>query len=223
MLQARGSGLPEAEKPDGQRVQMLTNQNNKLSAQLEVQRKEIATLEAKVAQMESKQIDYEQTLSCVDRLWTQLNDDILFLARRSALDKDNNDKPSASGQEHHTSNGRASGQGMEGVSDPFLLRLVHDDSAAAKVVAAKVKELTEDATEVETALLRRSETTKECLAHLLDLQRQQEQRIAELAGTLGSNAGPAVQEEVIVEQCGNPCGMASYNYSLLPLSCTRPA
>ncbi len=58
MLQARGSGLPDAEKPDGQRIQMLTNQNNKLSAQLEVQRKEIATLEAKVSQMENKKIDY---------------------------------------------------------------------------------------------------------------------------------------------------------------------
>ena len=197
MLQARGSGLPDAEKPDGQRIQMLTNQNNKLSAQLEVQRKEIATLEAKVSQMENKQLDYEQTLSCVDRLWTQLNDDILFLARRSALEEENNDKPSTSGQEHHTSNGQ---QGVEGVSDPFLLRLVHNDCAAAKVVAAKVKELTEDATEVETALLRRSETTKACLAHLLDLQRQQEQRIAELAGQLGSNAGPAVQEEVLLEQ-----------------------
>jgi hypothetical protein len=197
MLQARGSGLQEADKPDGQRIQMLTYQNSKLSAQLEVQRKEIAALEAKMSQMDNKQIDYEQTLSCVDRLWTQLNDDISFLAKRTALDEDTSDAPSNSGQDHLTSNGSSSGDVLPNITDPFLQRLVRSHSAASKVVAAKSKELTEDATDVETALLRRSEATKACLARLLDLQRQQEQRVAELASSLGKDAGSALQDEVL--------------------------
>ena len=196
MLQARGSGLPEAEKPDGQRIQMLTYQNGKLSAQLEVQRKEIAALEAKVTQMDNKQIDYEQTLSCVDRLWTQLNDDILFLTKRTALEEDTSEAPSHSGQDHLTSNGSSPGKGAQTISDPFLQRLVWSHSAASKAVAAKSKELTEDATEVETALLRRSESTKACLARLLDLQSQQEQRVADLASRLGKDAEVALQDEV---------------------------
>lgn len=196
MLQARGSGLPEADKSDGQRIQMLTYQNSKLSAQLEVQRGEIADLEAKVVQMENAQTDYEQTLSCVDRLWTQLNDDIRFLAKRTAQDDDSTNEPSVSGQDHLTSNGISLEQGGPNVRDPFLMRLVRADSAAARIVATKTKELTEDATEVETALLRRSEATKACLARLLELQSQQEQRVAELATCLGKEAGSAVEEEV---------------------------
>ena len=178
-------------------MQMLSYQNSKLSAQLEVQRQEIADLEAKVTSLQSKQIDYEQTLSCVDRLWTQLNEDVAYLVSRlNGYSEDSNRAASASGEDHLQSNGTSSPQQLAGIEDPFLLRLVCANGTAASAVAEKSRELKEDATEVEAALLQRSQATKAVLARLLDLQTQQQQRHAELAGQLGREAGPAAEEEV---------------------------
>ena len=171
---------------------MLSYQNSKLSAQLEVQRKEIADLEAKVTLMEGKQIDYEQTLCFVDRLWTQFYEDFAFLCRRCNGFEDSSHAASTSGEDHLTGNGTASPQ----LDDPFLHRLVRDNSAAAKVVAEKSKELIEDATDVEAVLLQRSRATKGMLARLLDQQAEQQQRVAELASQLGREAGPAAEEQV---------------------------
>ena len=196
MLQARSSGLAAADGQDG-KVQMLSYQNSKLSAQLEVQRQEIADLEAKVTSLQSKQIDYEQTLSCVDRLWTQLNEDVMYLvSRANGYSEDSNHTASTSGEDHLTGNGTASPQQLAGIEDPFLLRLVSANSAAASVVAEKSRELKEDATEVEAALLRRSQATKAALARLLDLLTRQQQQRAEVAAKLGREAGPAAEEEV---------------------------
>lgn len=195
MLQHKGSGLPDAGKADGQRLQMLADQNSKLSAQLEVQRKENYDLEAKVSNLQSKQIDYEQTLSCVDRLWTQLNDDITFMARRAGFVEDGDSASSASGQDHLTGNG-ISNTAMQDIEDPFLRRLVRADSAAATIVSAKSKELREDSTDVEAVLMQRSAATKKCLAQLLEKQVQHQQSLAELVSRLGRDAGPSVEEEV---------------------------
>jgi E3 ubiquitin-protein ligase BRE1 len=195
MLQARGSGLPEAEKADGQRLQMLSNQNSKLSAQLEVERKKIQDLNAKVSYLESKRTDYEQSLSCVNRIWDQLNKDIIFMARRAESVGENHDSASTSGQDHQTGNG-ISASALPDIDDPFLRRLVCADREATSFVADRCKELKDDATDVETALLQKSAVTKACLADLLERQARQEQRVAELFSHLGRDGGPSLDEEV---------------------------
>ena len=55
----------------------------KILEKVEAQRTEINDLQAKVTSLEAKQIEYEQTLSCVDRQWTQINEDIVYMSQQA--------------------------------------------------------------------------------------------------------------------------------------------
>lgn len=70
-------------KPGAPNSSLLQFQNQKLSAQLEVQRKEITELESKVEELKKKEGDYADTLLCVNRLWNQVQSDIQLLCTRA--------------------------------------------------------------------------------------------------------------------------------------------
>lgn len=102
MLQSKGSGFSSGGLQAGAVVP-----HSKILEKVEAQRTEINDLQAKLSNLEAKQIDYEQTLSCVDRQWTQVNEDIIYMgqqARGFGFPKSDTDMPEASitGQDHPT-------------------------------------------------------------------------------------------------------------------------
>ena len=78
MLQSKSSGFSSGGLAGGTVVPQ-----SKILEKVEAQRTEINDLQAKVAGLEAKQIEYEQTLSCVDRQWTQINEDIIYMSRQA--------------------------------------------------------------------------------------------------------------------------------------------
>jgi chromosome segregation ATPase len=82
---AAAMGSAEAEKAKvEQKLQTLQFQNGKLSAQLEVQRSQIAELETRIEAQDAKQSSYADTLLTVNSLWSQLNADIQHLGTRAS-------------------------------------------------------------------------------------------------------------------------------------------
>lgn len=78
MLQSKSSGMSSGSLQGGPVVPHM-----KILEKIEAQRTEINDLQAKVTGLEVKQTEYEQTLSCVDRQWTQINEDIVFMSRQA--------------------------------------------------------------------------------------------------------------------------------------------
>lgn len=77
-------GSTEADKAKiEKKLQTLQFQNGKLSAQLEVQRSQIAELEGRLEAQETNRGAYADTLLTVNSLWSQLNADIQSLATRA--------------------------------------------------------------------------------------------------------------------------------------------
>ena len=78
MLQSKSSGMSSGSLQGGPVVPHM-----KILEKVEAQRTEINDLQAKVTSLEAKQIEYEQTLSCVDRQWTQINEDIVYMSQQA--------------------------------------------------------------------------------------------------------------------------------------------
>jgi len=159
-----------AAQDGGSRAQMLLYQNTTLAAQLEVQRKQLGGLEAKVEEAEKKQAAYEETLACVDRMWTQLNQDLAFLTQRAregagaAAAPDSPPPAAAAAPPCRAGNGQAAA-----VEDLFLERLLRGgNEKAAALVRAKAAEIRDESTDVEAALAARAKGTRAVLAGLLD-------------------------------------------------------
>ncbi|CAM6087903.1 unnamed protein product [Calypogeia fissa] len=76
---------PMAPSSDEKKVdaQVLQYQNQKLAQQLDVQRTEIHALETRFNQLKTKQVSYDETLICVNRVWNQLVDDLELLTVRA--------------------------------------------------------------------------------------------------------------------------------------------
>lgn len=75
-----------ANGPDGEKKLdpgMLAYQNQKLAAQLEIQREEIHDLERRAKDLQEKQEKYDETLLAVNRVWTQLLNDLELMAVRA--------------------------------------------------------------------------------------------------------------------------------------------
>jgi hypothetical protein len=184
-------------KQGGPNNSLLQFQNQKLSAQLEVQRKEINKLENQVEDFKRKEVDYADTLLCVTRYWNQMNSDIQFLCRRLNLapPTDNgqtvNVKPEVEVKKEHKAKGRPF------VPDPFLERLLHKDSAAADEVQELQREIWDEATDVEEQLAARCAATKACFALVLDAIEAEQKKKREDIATLASSAdNPELTERV---------------------------
>lgn len=67
----------------GDRLHMLQRNNQQLSAELSRVREENQRLEHCLAECRTKQVEYMDTLAAVDRTWSQLTDDMKFLAQRA--------------------------------------------------------------------------------------------------------------------------------------------
>jgi hypothetical protein len=120
----------ESSKSDGLPVKSTAPNRGlqQLKAQLEVQKQKISDLEAKVEEQHKQEVDYQDTLLCVDRLWSQLNSDIAHIANRATGWQD--PEPGSNGGdvgEPSTSD--------RPPADPFLEALLNGDasSAGAKV------------------------------------------------------------------------------------------
>ena len=98
MLQSKSSGFSSGGLAGGTVVPQ-----SKILEKVEAQRTEINDLQAKVAGLEAKQIEYEQTLSCVDRQWTQINEDIIYMSRQARnFATHSGSETSTSGRDHVT-------------------------------------------------------------------------------------------------------------------------
>ena len=75
MLQSKSSGISSGSLQGGPVVPHM-----KILEKVEAQRTEINDLQTKLTSLEAKQTEYEQTLSCVDRQWSQINEDIVFMS-----------------------------------------------------------------------------------------------------------------------------------------------
>lgn len=64
------------------RLNRLQRNNQQLSAELARVREENQGLENCLSECRSKQIEYMDTIAAVDRSWTQMTDDMHFLAQR---------------------------------------------------------------------------------------------------------------------------------------------
>ena len=67
----------------GERLNMLQRNNQQLSAELARVREENQRLEKNLAELRTKQVEYTDTVAAVDRVWTQLTEDMAFLVQRS--------------------------------------------------------------------------------------------------------------------------------------------
>ncbi|GLC65192.1 hypothetical protein PLESTF_000262000 [Pleodorina starrii] len=174
-------------KSTEQKLQVLTHQNQRLAVQLEEKRKASKALEDKVAAYEQKEQEYEQTLLCVNRVWSQFTSAISHLCSSLAGHADL--KPPAPPP------GAAAA-----VRDPFLQRLV-SDSAQAKPLLDAQKRTDAELTNVEAALHERARSCKDALACVLDAVRaihsRQDDLSAQLRGSSSSSAAvqPLLQSE----------------------------
>ena len=66
----------------GERLNMLQRNNQQLSAELARVRKENQEFEHSLTELRTKQIQYMDTVAAVDRAWSQLTDDMQYLAQR---------------------------------------------------------------------------------------------------------------------------------------------
>lgn len=62
---------------------MLVYKNQRLAERVDEQRREIRHLEARIEEYDKQQEEYQETLVTVNRLWNQLNQDIVFLVARA--------------------------------------------------------------------------------------------------------------------------------------------
>ncbi len=67
----------------GERLNMLQRNNQQLAAELARVREENQRLEASLSELRDKQVGYGDTVAAVDRVWTQLTQDMAFLVQRS--------------------------------------------------------------------------------------------------------------------------------------------
>lgn len=67
------------------RIQVLSHQNQRLAIQLEEKRQNTKLLEDRLAGLEAREQEYAQTLLCVNRLWQQLDSDVLHMLQLAQL------------------------------------------------------------------------------------------------------------------------------------------
>ncbi len=128
-------------------------------------------METRVEGFEKQQEDYRDTLSCVNRLWTSLNDDIVLLIQRTVGDGDA--AAAAVAIPSSTTNGAA-----DSADDPFLHALLHPKDVTS--TNPHITKLINDATNhqraasdaysgVEASLRTRMATTNAAMAKLLEV------------------------------------------------------
>ncbi|GIL57188.1 hypothetical protein Vafri_12491 [Volvox africanus] len=156
-------------KSTEQKLKVLTHQNQQLAVQLEEKRKASKALEDKVAAYEQKEQEYEQTLLCVNRLWSQFTTAISHLCSSLAG--------------HVDLRPPATPQGAVAMRDPFLQRLV-SDSAQAKPFVDFQKRVDVELTDVEHALQERARGCKDALAAVLDAVRNIHARQEDLSAKM---------------------------------------
>lgn len=183
-------------KQGGPNNSLLQFQNQKLSAQLEVKRKEINELENQVEELKKKRAAYADTLLCVNRYWNQLHSDLEILCRRlnTAPPTDNGkveEKPEVQVKKENKAKDRGC------LPDPFLERLLRQDSAAVDETQQLRRDICDEATDVEEQLAARCSASKACLARVLDTIDAERTRKHEDTVTLASSADdPELKERV---------------------------
>lgn len=154
---------------------LLGFQNSKLQAQLEEKRREHRLLQDKLASFEGKEQEYARTLLCVNRLWTELSQDLQHLCTTAALPLVPDDSGDRNGGVGPAATLPAS------ITDPFLRCLLAGaDARSIKEVADACKQMERDQCDVEQRLTARANSTKEHLARLLQhvgrMQQQEQQQ-----------------------------------------------
>ncbi|KAG2423091.1 hypothetical protein HXX76_002316 [Chlamydomonas incerta] len=156
-----------------QKLQVLTHQNQRLAVQLEEKRKASKALEDKVSALEQKESEYQQTLLCTGRLWSQFTDSITHLCTNMAGFAELRPPPAA--------------EKAPSVRDPFVQRLV-SDALQVKPLLDSQKRIDAELSDVEQALVERSRSVKDALGTILDAVRSVHARQDEMSAQLRSSA-----------------------------------
>ncbi|KIZ00900.1 hypothetical protein MNEG_7066, partial [Monoraphidium neglectum] len=177
-----------------QQIQILQVQKNKLSEQLTSHKAKITSLEALVAQAEQREQQRAQTLLCINRIWSQLNDDVATLAERAAADAGGDQEPATDADDAGDDGPDvAAHDALKGIADPFLRRLLAAaDEATVEAAADDAKAATDDPSDVERALHARAAATLAALSKVLRLLQLRAGYQASLAAAIA--AAPADAE-----------------------------
>lgn len=154
-------------------------------------------LETRVEGYEKAQEEYRDTLSCINRLWTSLNDDIVLLIQRTVDEGD----AAATPAQTTTSRPSATNGAMDTTDDPFLHALLHPNSTAT---TPHITKLINDATnhqraasdaysDVETALRNRMATTNAAMVQLLSMLTAERDKLRAAAAG-GGDGGEGVED-----------------------------
>lgn len=154
---------------------------------------QVVDLEAKVDEAEKRQNAYEETLACVDRLWSQLNQDVVFLAARACAGDCAAPNYTAAAPAPEPCK---AGNGAAEPEDPFLERLLRGEARTAAFVRGQAEEIRDNSTDVESALAARAAGTSAALASLVDAIDAARLRAAEAAAHAAQPNGVAAQDEL---------------------------
>lgn len=166
----------------------------KLSFQLEAQRKENRALQQQVSQFEDKEAEYAHTVLLTNRAWDQLVQDVEHLCTSSGLDNIGSNANSAA-----STSSKDTPSIPANITDPYLRQLLKGaDAACIKTVNDSWKQVDGHHSEVERALLVRANTIKTALANLL-------QHVRQLSVSGSSSASPDVAK--LQQQLHNQAAM----------------
>eukprot|EP00198_Chlamydomonas_reinhardtii_P003478 XP_001692814.1 predicted protein [Chlamydomonas reinhardtii] len=182
-----------------QKLQVLTHQNQRLAVQLEEKRKASKALEDKVSALEQKESEYQQTLLCTGRLWSQFTDSITHLCANMAGFAELRPPPAA--------------EKAPSVRDPFVQRLV-SDALQVKPLLDSQKRIDAELSDVEQALVERSRTVKDALGTILDAVRSVHARQDELSAQLRSSAAAPAAAAASADASASAEALASENARL---------
>ncbi|PRW61074.1 E3 ubiquitin- ligase BRE1-like 2 [Chlorella sorokiniana] len=159
------------------RLDLLLDRNSKLTAQCDVQRKQINQLEKRLEELAAKEEERHETLLCVNRLWEELNASIGFIQYRAT------GRPAEAQQE----NTEATDADLLRKANPFLAKLLSTHLAGDKEAQGIADDFADDASEVEEALRQRMSATLEAATAVLQLV---EAQAAAGGGSAGGDADP---------------------------------
>jgi E3 ubiquitin-protein ligase BRE1 len=152
--------MPQPQPPLGGK-NLLKDKNSKLSAQVAVQRKEINRLQQKLQELEDKELQWEDTIACLNTVWEELNLSIGFLKYRAT------DETQEISVQPVDEEGQLQELLREG--NPFLALLLKNYLPDDPKAAAAAKSLAEDLTETEEALRRKMKETLSAATNVLNI------------------------------------------------------
>ncbi len=162
---------------------LLLDKNSKLSAQVTVQRKEINKLQRELQEIMDRELQWQDTIACLNMVWEELNLTISFL------------KFKVTGQSSELAS-EPQKEDMEQLlreSNPFLALLLQNYLPEDQVAASSAKTLAEDLAETEAALRKKMKDTMSSAAAVLKMVEELKKN-----GTIAKDEGAEAKLSALV-------------------------